>query len=147
MTPHPDSLEFVYAGTPLGVYSFDGSAWSKSLDVEGEWLRLETDLVGNYIVAATPTLVYLSDDQGANWNNITGNIPSINDIYVDANGVVYAATDSFPYKYDGTWTQINNGFLDYGVMGQVKMCKAITVIEPDTIIVGNNNGSYAKLFL
>lgn len=145
LTPHPDLLEFVYAGTPLGVYSFDGNEWSKSLDVEGEWFRLETDLAGNYIVAATPALVYLSDDQGANWNNITGNIPSINDIYVDANGVVYAATDSFPYKYDGIWTQINNGFLDYGVMGQVKICKAITMIEPDTIVVGNNNGIYVSV--
>lgn len=145
LTPHPDSLEFVYAGTPLGVYSFDGNEWSKSLDVEGEWFRLETDLAGNYIVAATPALVYLSNDQGANWNNITGNIPSINDIYVDANGVVYAATDSFPYKYDGTWSQMSDGFLDYGIMEMVKMCKAITVIEPDTIVVGNNNGIYVSV--
>ncbi|MCK4321511.1 hypothetical protein KAX08_03210 [candidate division WOR-3 bacterium] len=145
LTPHPDLLEFVYAGTPLGVYSFDVNEWSKSLDVEGEWFRLETDLAGNYIVAATPALVYLSDDQGTNWNNITGNIPSINDIYVDANGVVYAATDSFPYKYDGTWSQMSDGFLDYGVMEMVKACRAITVIEPDTIVVGNNNGIYVSV--
>ncbi|MCW4043790.1 MAG: hypothetical protein NWE90_08745, partial [Candidatus Bathyarchaeota archaeon] len=145
LTPHPDLLEFVYTGTPLGVYSFDGNEWSKSLDVVGEWFRLETDLAGNYIVAATPALVYLSDDQGVNWNNITGNIPSINDIYVDANGVVYAATDSFPYKYDGTWSQMSDGFLDYGVMEMVKMCKVITMIEPDTIVVGNNNGIYVSV--
>ncbi len=143
LAPHPDSIDYVYAGTPLGIYSFDGNEWVKSLDVEDEWFKLETDLTGNYMVAASHDLVYTSNNQGDSWDNITDTIPSINDIYVDVNGVVYAATDSFPYKYDGSsWTQMNNGFLDYGVMNQVKVCGAITVIEPDTIIVGNHNGMY-----
>jgi hypothetical protein len=145
LAPHPDSIEYVYAGTPIGIYSYDGNEWSKSLDVESDWIKLETDLAGNYLVGASSDLVYMSDDQGANWNNITGAIPSINDICVDMNGIVYAATDSFPYKYDGSWTQMNSGFQSYGIMEQVKICEAITLMGVDTIIVGNHNGVYVSV--
>jgi hypothetical protein len=145
LAPHPDSIKYVYAATPLGIYEYDGGEWSKSLDIEDSWIKLETDLEGNYLVAASPGLVYISDDQGANWDNITGAIPAINDIYVDTSGVVYAATDSFPYKYDGSWTMLNNGFLENGVMDQVKVCEAITLMGPDTVVVGNHNGIYVSV--
>jgi len=145
VAPHPDSQNYAFAGTPLGIYSYDGSEWSKSLDVVGEWTMLKTDLAGDYLVAATPNLVYLSDDQGVSWNNITGAIPSINDIYVDTSGVIYAATDSFPYKYDVSWTEMSKGFLENGVMNQVKICNAITVMGLDTIFVGTLNGIYVSV--
>lgn len=145
LAPHTDSVEYVYAGTPLGVYSYDGSEWSKSLDKKDEWNILKTDLEGNYLVVGSPTSIYRSDDGGGNWTDISGNLPAINDIYVDTTGVVYAATDSFPYKYDGSWSQMNNGFLDYGIMKQVKVCEAITLVPPDTIVVGNHNGIYVSV--
>ncbi len=142
LAPHRDSIDYVYAATREGVYFYNDSIWSKSLDVKDDWFKLERDLKGNYMIAASPSQVYISDNEGTSWNDISGSIPDINDIYVDMNGIVYAATDSFPYRYDGSWTQLSNGFLEYGIMGQVKVCEAITMIEPDTIIVGNHNGMY-----
>ncbi|MCK4421114.1 hypothetical protein KAW48_04880, partial [candidate division WOR-3 bacterium] len=145
IAPHSDSMEYVFATTPLGVYSYDGSEWSKSLDKKDEWSILKTDIEGNYLVVGSPTSVYRSNDGGGNWTDISGNLPAINDIYVDTTGVVYAATDSFPYKYDGSWSQMNNGMLSHGVMKQVKVCEAITLILPDTIVVGNQNGIYVSV--
>ncbi len=142
LAPHSDSIDYVYAATKEGIYFYNDSIWSKSLDVKDDWFKLERDLNGNYMIAASPSQVYISDNEGTSWNDISGSIPDINDIYVDMNGIVYAATDSFPYRYDGSWTQLSNGFLEYGIMGQVKVCEAITMIEPDTIIVGNHNGMY-----
>ena len=144
LAPHPDSMNYVYAATREGIYFYD-TVWNKSLDVQDEWLYLETDLEGNYLVAASPTSVYRSSNGGGTWDDISGSLPAINDIYVDTTGVVYAATDSFPYKYDGSWSQMNNGFLSHGVMNQVKLCEAITLISPDTIIVGNQNGIYVSV--
>jgi hypothetical protein len=146
LAPHPNSIDSIYAGTPFGIYTFDGSEWAKSLDVEDKWMKLKTDLTGNYMVAASHNQVYMSDNQGVSWNNVSGDIPSINDIYVNTDGTIYAATDSFAYKYDGSWTVLNtSSFLEQGVLEQVRLCKAITMMGPDTIIVGNHNGIYVSV--
>jgi len=50
LAPHPDSLDYVFAGTPLGVYLYDDSEWTKSLDIEDAWTMLKTDFDGNYLV-------------------------------------------------------------------------------------------------
>jgi hypothetical protein len=133
-----------------GVYRSvnGGVTWNRSLSWWSTTLAADP-VHPNIIFAGTRQCgtVYRSDNAGIGWMNITPNMPpgecwvwSVNDIEVDSDGTVYAATSSGLKKWDGqAWSQLT-GFPGVGVKALVMDRGTV----PATIYLGT--GSYGVYF-
>ncbi|MEA1912552.1 MAG: T9SS type A sorting domain-containing protein [candidate division WOR-3 bacterium] len=155
LAPHYSNKEEVLALTYSGVYQFVDSTsnWVNVFDVPGNWKSLKTAFTkGKYYVLfswdGNSSLVYRGDTNW-NWSEITGDLANlkINDVSIDTLGTVFAATDSnYVYRRgisESSWTQLTEGFDEYGVSTYAKRATSIAVYTTgDSVFSATYSGLY-----
>ncbi|PUZ25410.1 hypothetical protein DCC81_14045 [Chitinophaga parva] len=149
--PLRDSTVYVTTRLPKsGAETITGTY--RSLDAGATWTKLDT-LHGRFIVfdtaqgklngrtkrvyIACANGVYLSDDAGDTYTLLPGSPAGLNRGVLQANGILYATSGTYVYRYDGiTWTDITpvpaSSVGNYAAVAE-------NPHNPQDIIVGSSN--------
>ncbi|MCB2203575.1 T9SS type A sorting domain-containing protein [bacterium] len=139
-----DADGVLYAGTHYGLYrtTDDGATWTQHTEGLDNWTRIQVllnDGNGTLFGGVYNSGVYRSTDRGETWSESNEGLSntSVNDLAVDSEGRLYAATENGLFRSidnGDSWTEMSEG-LEYSWVN------SLFITPGDTIIAGGRGSS------